>query len=53
MHNQVIEGKGKRDRRTDVPTDVPTDMCKAIYPHFFQKGGIINIGIIFYFPIPL
>ena len=38
MHNQAIERKGKRDRRTDRRTDRPTDMCKAIYPVFFKRG---------------
>ena len=28
------------DGQTDGQTDRPTDMCKAIYPYFFQKGGI-------------
>ena len=28
------------DLQTDTQTDTQTDMCKAIYPHFFQKGGI-------------
>ena len=47
MHNQVIERKGKRDRRTDRRTDVPTDRrtdrptCAKQYTPLFSKGGII------------
>ena len=40
MHNQVIERKGKRDRRTDRPTDRRTDRhVQSNIPPLFSKGG--------------